>query len=94
MNDYLEYAEVIPVLLVLEAALSRDGWTDEHYESYGEQLAEIGAERAAAGMRETAMDDARRIWDFQRRESALRRYAEAAPMHRAVCLEYIGGLSL
>ena len=88
VGAYLEYAEFLPVLLVLEVAVDRSGWSEEQLECYYDSLTEIGSERALAGMRDTAMNDARRIYDYEAKRAALRRFAEVAPLHAEVARGY------
>jgi hypothetical protein len=88
-NDMIfdEYAAVFPLLLELEAAVDQSNWDGDDWEAYGEQIAEIGSERALAGMRDSAMSDARRIWAWKRKQSTLRYIAETRPLHRDAALD-------
>lgn len=87
MDAYLEWERYAPVLDVLKEALDRSDWTEEDWEMHEEWVTQVGSERYMAGMKSTAMSDARRIVDHELRVSALRNFSVAAPLHAEACRE-------
>lgn len=95
LEAYAIYERYAPVMAVAEAA-RREAYEDLRNDEHGivgEQLAEIGSERALGGSL-TPTSDAQRIWVFDRVCRAVDSFSRRAPMHAEAAQEYIMGLPL
>lgn len=89
MSCDAEYVKFAPVMQVADEA-REEAYADMRSDEegiIGEQLAEIGAERAYGGSLSPG-NDAVRIWTFQRVTRAVRYYARVAPRHAEACEDY------
>lgn len=95
LEAYAIYERYAPVIVVAEEARKQAAYDLAHDEDgiIGEQLAEIGSERAFGGS-DTPMSDAARIWIFQRVDRAVRTFARNAPAHADAAEEFLLGLPL
>lgn len=93
LDNYTIYARYVPVIEVAAAARAKALDDMKNDEGAGEWLAEIGSERAMSGSL-TPMDDARRIYVFERVRNALHNFANMAPAHSEAADEFINGMPL
>jgi hypothetical protein len=81
--EYARWAPIMEVAADAREAAYADMRSDEEG-IIGEQIAEIGSERAFGGSL-TPGSDAVRIWVFQRVSYAVARFGREAPRHREDC---------
>lgn len=91
-TDYVRYAPVMEVAAEARARAYRD-MRDDPEGIVGEQIAEIGSERALGGS-DSPMHDAQRIWVYYRICNAVRSFASFAPANAEACDEFLAGLPI
>lgn len=82
-SEYVRFAPIMQVAADAREAAYLDMRSDEEG-IIGEQIAEIGAERHYGGSL-SPMNDAVRIWVFQRVQYAVRSFGVDAPRHAEDC---------